>query len=175
TDLETGGMEVGGTTVETLEISEAFTFYYGPELIGEIVSLYAIKANSATQEVSLQLTERLHIDALGGMALSLNDTHGMDDRPFYETDFTIDFVSAPVLEAVFLRVMDDRHALIDTIEVDLDDPEDVTIDEGAYAILEEHHEDSVERTLVEDDAIHNLRIINASGYADSVPFSIKMN
>ncbi|MFP4078704.1 MAG: hypothetical protein ACLFUQ_06135, partial [Candidatus Izemoplasmataceae bacterium] len=137
TDLETGGMEVGGTTVETLEISENFTFYYGPELVGEIVSVYAIKEHNETQEVNLQLLERFHIDELGGMSASFNDTHEIDERPFYETDFTIDFVSAPNLEDVSLRVMDETHALIKTIEVDLDDPEDVTTYEGAYVILEE--------------------------------------
>ncbi|MFW5894478.1 MAG: hypothetical protein ACOCU0_00975 [Bacillota bacterium] len=174
TDLKTGGMEVGDTTVETLEISEDFTFYYGPELVGEIVSVYAVKEHGGTQEVNLQLLERFHIDELGGMSASLSDTHEIDERPFYETDFTIDFVSAPTLDDVSLRVMDETHALIETIEVDLDDPEDVTIHEGAYVILEEHFEDSVERTLFNDDATYQLKIINESGYADIVPLNIAM-
>lgn len=173
--VEFGEIEVMDTVIETEAISNEFTFYYSSDLVGDIAAVYVIYEHSETKALKLELSDRYALDDFGSMTLELNNTRTLDDQPYYSIDFTVDYVKVSTLEAVSLTVMDEAHSVMDTLDVDLDDVEDVNIGEGAYVILEETYEDHVDRTVVDESGTHRLKIINDSGYATIVPFEIIMD
>ncbi len=173
--IETGEIEVMDTVIETEAITNELTFYYSPDLVGDIAAVYVIYEHSDTKALKLELANRYALNDLGSMSISINNSRDIDAKPYHTVYFTVDFVKVSPLQSVSLTVMDEDHSVMDTLDVDLDNVEDVTIEEGAYVILEEAYENRVERTLIDESDTHRLKIINDSGYATIVPFRITMD
>jgi len=161
-----GHVEIDEKTVETLKIEGTFTLYYHAA-DSFLVTPFNIYQNKHTNEYKLEPATSYYLSGYSSrLNINIESEYTLNDKVIDAVDFEVIFEGIETLTQVQAFVLNGQHEVVDTYDIDLSNPQPLTVDEDHYLIIEETYQETVERYLIEENKYHPIKVINAHGFAD---------